>query len=247
MPMCFAGCSNRARNHHIYQKHLSGKTSIGRRAATALQPCVRPVGPIVSCAYSSTSALWPVFHARVTIACTFVHARRSLPFCSGNPGAGGMTMNHETDYQAELGKRLFGTAVVAFGHGLAWLDSPGIFTFLPNDKHRLSNMFCRAEIILGLFLAAYGMLAWRSVFRDLSPANYILAFSSALVLLPCTSKITEWAYFLLQQRGFSMNALRVGLVQITVPVCVAVLGAWWADRTFMLARFQRLLFRRFVE
>jgi hypothetical protein len=157
-----------------------------------------------------------------------------------------MTTNHQADYQAELGKKLFGTAVVTFGHGLTWLESPGVFTFLLSDKYSSFNMFCRAEIILGLFLAAYGMLAWRRVFRDLSPANYIIAFSSALVLLPCASKITEWAYFLRQQRGFSMSALRVGVVQITVPVCIAVLGAWWADSTYMRARFQRLQFRRFV-
>jgi hypothetical protein len=30
-----------------------------------------------------------------------------------------------TDYQADQGKKLFGTGVLLFGHGLIWFKSPG--------------------------------------------------------------------------------------------------------------------------
>jgi len=98
---------------------------------------------------------------------------------------------------------LGGTGVFLFGYGVIWFKSPGIFTLLPfSDTHRFFNIFFRASIVIGVILAAYGMLVWRSVFRKLSLANYIIVLSCAPVLLLCVSKMTEWVYFLDQQRGF---------------------------------------------
>jgi hypothetical protein len=125
-----------------------------------------------------------------------------------------------TDYQADQGKKLFGTGVLLFGHGLIWFKSPGIFTLLPlSDRHGIFNIFYRAEIVIGVILAAYGLLVWRSAFRKLSLANCIIVLSCAPVLLLCVSKLSEWVYFLDQQRGFSiLNELKVGVIQITVVV-----------------------------
>jgi hypothetical protein len=72
----------------------------------------------------------------------------------------------------------------------------------------------------------------------LSFANYIIVLSCAPVLLLCVSKMTEWVYFLDQQRGFSiLNELKVGVIEITMVVCIVVFGGWWADSTYMRARF----------
>jgi hypothetical protein len=46
-----------------------------------------------------------------------------------------------------------------------------------------------------------------------------------------------WVYFLNQQRGFSiLNDLGVGVIEITITVCIAVFGAWWADSTLLRFR-----------
>ena len=152
-------------------------------------------------------------------------------------GTGEMT----TDDKAEQGKKLFGTGVLMFEHGLIWFKSPGIFTLLPlSDRHSIFNIFFRAEIVIGVILTAYGMLVWRSAFRKLSLANYIIVLSCAPVLLLCVSKMAGWVYFSNQRRGFSiLNELKVGVIEITIAVCVAVFGAWWADSTYMRARFHR--------
>jgi len=160
------------------------------------------------------------------------------------------TYEMTTDYQAEQGKKLFGTGVFLFGHGLIWFKSPGIFTFLPfSDRHGFFNIFFRAEIVIGVALAAYGILVWRSAFRKLSLANYIIVSSCVPVLLLCVSKLSEWFYFVDQQRGFSiLNDLGVGVIQITMVVCIVVFGAWWADNTYMRARFHRYMrSSRFVK
>ena len=147
-----------------------------------------------------------------------------------------------TDYRAEQGKKLFGIGILLFGHGLIWFESsrsPGIFILLPlSDVHTTFNIVHRAEIVIGVILAEYGMLVWRSAFRKLCLANYIIVLSCAPVLLLCVSKMSEWVYFLDRQRGFSiLNDLCVGVIEITITVCIAVLGAWWADSTYMRARF----------
>jgi hypothetical protein len=158
-----------------------------------------------------------------------------------------------TDYRDEQGKKLFGIGVLLFGHGLIWFDSsrsPGIFTFLPlSNVHTTFNLFHRAEIVIGVALAAYGLLVWRSAFRKLSLANYIIVLSCAPVLLLCVSKVSEWIYFLDQQRRFSiLNDLAVGVIEITMVVCFVVFGAWWADSTYLHARFRRYMrSSRFVK
>jgi hypothetical protein len=155
-----------------------------------------------------------------------------------------------TDYQAEQGKKLFGPGVLLFTQGLIWFKAPGIFTLLPfSDRHSIPNILCRAEIVLGVILAAYGMLVWRSASRKLSLANYVIVLSCVPVLLLCASKIAEWVYFLAQQRGFSiLNELGVGVIEITMAVFIAVFGAWWADSTYMRARFHRIMrSSRFVK
>ncbi len=148
-----------------------------------------------------------------------------------------------TNYQADQGKKLFGYGVFSFAHGLIWFKSPGIFTLLPlSDRHSIFNIFFRAEIVIGVILAAYGMLVWRSASRKLSLANYIIVISCVPVLLLCASKMAEWVYFLDQQRGLSiLNDLGVGVIQITMVVCIVVFGAWWADSTYMPARFHRYM------
>ena len=155
-----------------------------------------------------------------------------------------------TTYQAEQGKKLFGTGVFLFGHGLIWFKSPGIFTLLPlSGRHSIFDIFFRAEIVIGVILAAYGMLVWRSAFRKLSLANYIIVLSCVPVLLLCVSKLSEWSYFLDQQRGFSIsNDLAVGVIQITMVVCIVVFGGWWADSTYVHERFHRYVrSSRFVK
>ena len=155
-----------------------------------------------------------------------------------------------TNYQDEQGKRLFGIGVLLFGDGFAWFRAPGILTLLRlNDRHGFLNIFHRAEIVIGVILAAYGMLAWRSAFRKLSLASYIIVSSCILVFLLCASKMTEWVYFLDQQSGFSiLNVLKIGVFQITFVVCIAVFGACWADSTYLRVRFHtHMRSSRFVK
>jgi hypothetical protein len=174
-------------------------------------------------------------------------AARRLPVWSGrNRGLGEMT----TNYLAEQGKKLFGIGVFLFGDGLIWFKWPGIFTLLPlSDRHRIFDIFHRAEIVIGVTLAAYGILVWRSASRRLSLANYIIVLSCVPVLLLCVSKLSEWVYFLDQQRGFSiLNDFAFGVIQITMVVCIVVFGGWWADSTYMHARFRRhMRSSRFVK
>jgi len=152
-------------------------------------------------------------------------------------------------YQAEQGKKLLGTSVLFFAQGLIWFafDSPGgIFTLQPL---KMDDAFFRAEIVIGAIVAAYGMLVWRSASRRLSLANYIVVLSCVAVLLPCVSKLSEWVYFLDHQRGFSIfNELGIVVIVITIPVCIVVFGGWWADSTYMHARFRSYMpSSRFVK
>jgi len=154
-----------------------------------------------------------------------------------------------TNYQAEQGKKLFGTGVFLFADGLIWFRSSspgGIFTLRPLN---MFDTFFRAGIVIGAILAAYGILVWRSASRRLSLANYIIVLSCVPVLLLCVSKLSEWVYFLDQQRGFSiLNDLGVGVIEITMVVCIMVFGGWWADSTYMHARFRRYMrSSRFVK
>jgi hypothetical protein len=155
-----------------------------------------------------------------------------------------------TNYQAEdQGKKLFGISVLFFSQGLTWfgLDLPGgIFTLRPLNTF---DAFFRVEIVIGAIVAAYGMLVWRSASRKLSLANYIIVLSCVAVLLPCVSKLSEWVYLLDHQRGFPiLNDLGVLVIGITIPLCILVLGAWWADSTFLRAQFHRhMQSSRFVK
>ncbi len=161
-----------------------------------------------------------------------------------------MTTNYQADYQAYQGKKPFGTGVFLFAHGLIWFKAPGIFTLLPlSGRHTTFNIFHRAEIVIGAIVAAYGILVWRNATRKLSLANYIIVLSCVPVLLLSASKMVEWVYFLDQQRGLSiLNDLAVGVIQITMVFCIVVFGAWWADSTYMRARFHRYMrFSRFVK
>ena len=155
-----------------------------------------------------------------------------------------------TDYsQAEQGKKLLGTSILFFSQGLTWfgLDLPGgIFTLRPLNTF---DALFRAEIVIGAIVAAYGMLVWRSASRKLSLANYIIVLSCVAVLLPCVSKLSEWVYFLNYQRGFPiLNDPGVLVIAITVPLCILVLGARWADSKFLRAQFHRhMQSSRFVK
>jgi hypothetical protein len=154
-----------------------------------------------------------------------------------------------TDRKAEQGKKLFGTGLFAFANGLVWFraSSPGgIFTLQPLN---IFDAVFRAEIVIGAIVAAYGMLLWRSSSRKVSLANCIIVSSCVPVLLVCASKLTEWAYFVGQQSGLlTLNDLAVGIVQITIPVCIVVFGSWWADSTYVRARFDRYMrSSRFVK
>jgi hypothetical protein len=126
-----------------------------------------------------------------------------------------------------------------FSQGLGWfgLDSPGgIFTLLPLNRF---DAFFRVEIVIGAIVAAYGMLVWRSASRELSLANHIIVSACVAVLLPCVSKQSEWVYFLFHQRGFSiLKDLGILVTDITIPVCIFVFGAWWADSTYIHERFR---------
>jgi hypothetical protein len=128
---------------------------------------------------------------------------------------------------------------VFFSQGLTWFgfDLPGgIFTLRPLNTF---DAFFRAEIVIGAIVAAYGMLVWRSASRKLSLANYVIVVSCVAVLLPCVSKQSEWVYVLDHQRRFSIvNDLGILVIEITIPVCILVLGAWWADSTYMYERFR---------
>jgi hypothetical protein len=154
------------------------------------------------------------------------------------------------NYQDEQGEKLFGLGVVLFGAGLFWFKSPSLFALLRmSERHGITNTTSRAEMMIGIALAAYGMLVWRSALRKLSLADFIIVLSCVPVLLFCVSKLTEWVYFIDRQQGFSiLSELKVGLIQITMVVSIAVLGAWWADGTYLRERFHtRMRSARFVK
>ena len=45
-----------------------------------------------------------------------------------------------------------------------------------------------------------------------------------------------------------MHDLGVFIIDITIPVCIVVFGAWWADTSYMHERFRRLMpSSRFVK
>jgi drug/metabolite transporter (DMT)-like permease len=101
------------------------------------------------------------------------------------------------------------------------VQPPGLFALHPlSERHGMTNVIPRAAIVIGVFLAAYGLLAWRNVFRRLSLTNYIIVLFCAPVLLLCASKMKDWEYFLDQQRGFSiLNDLAVAVIQNMILVC----------------------------
>jgi hypothetical protein len=149
-----------------------------------------------------------------------------------------MTTNHN---QAQQGKTIFGISLVFFSQGLYWfgVSSPGgLFAFRPLN---MSDAFSRAEIVFGILLAAYGMLLWRSASRKFARGDFVIVSSCVAVLLLGVSKLSEWIYFLDKHAGFSMNALGVIIMQIAIPVCIFILGAWWADSAFMHDRFERYM------
>jgi hypothetical protein len=113
----------------------------------------------------------------------------------------------------------------------------------------MDDAFFRAEIVIGAIVAAYGMLVWRNASRKLSLANYIIVLSCVAVLLACVSKQSEWVYFLDHQRGFSiLNDFGIIVIEIMTAACILVLGAWWADSTYIHERFRGYLrSSRFVK
>jgi hypothetical protein len=144
-----------------------------------------------------------------------------------------------TDYQAEPGKKLFGAGALIFGHGLIWFHPSwpgGIFTLHPL---KLFDATFRAEIVVGAILAAFGILVWRSASHELSLANYVFVASCASVLVLCASEISEWDSLMYHQRGDSfLVLLGVGATKLTMVICIAAIGAWWADSTYMRERFR---------
>jgi hypothetical protein len=157
-----------------------------------------------------------------------------------------MTTNYS---QAEQGKKIFGTAVLFFSQGLGWFgfdSAAGIFTFQPLST---SDALFRIEIVIGAIVSAYGILVWRSATRRLSLASYIIVSACMAVLLACVSKQSQWVYFLFHQKGFSiLNGLGILVTDITIPVCILVLGAWWADSTYLHERFRGYVqSKRFVK
>jgi len=138
-----------------------------------------------------------------------------------------------TDDQASKGRKLFGAGVLMLGHGFIWFHASwpgGIFTLHPLNY---LDAFFRAEIVIGAILAAYGTLVWRSAFRDLSPANYVIVSSCVTILLLCVSKISEWVYVLDRQGRYTPGAI----IAILMPVCIFVFAAGWADSTYLRERF----------
>src|SRR5258708_29194335 len=187
----------------------------------------RPIGTSCVFRYSSTSALWLILHFWSHNCLHSLDGCRRRPVWSArNHGPNEMTTDY---YRAEQGKKIIGTSVLFFAQGLTWFgfDSPGgIFTLQPLN---LNDAFFRAEIVIGAIVAACGILVWRSASRKLSPANYIIVSSCLAVLLLVASEQSEWVYFLDHQRGFSiLHDLAILVIEITVPVCIFVCGAWWA-------------------
>ena len=191
------------------------------------------------------------FDSGVTIACTPLNRCRRLPVWPGrNPGLGEMTTNYQADAQAYHGKKLFGTGVFLFVWGLIWFRAPGLLSPHPlSERHGMTNVIDRASIVIGVCLAAYGLLVWRNAFRKLSLANYVIVLACAPVLLLGASKMKEWEYFLDQQReSWILNPLGVEVIHLTIFVCILFLGIGWADSTYLRERFHALMrSSRFVK
>jgi len=134
---------------------------------------------------------------------------------------------------ADLGQNLFGFGVLCFGSGSFWCAFSSVF-FVQSTS--------RAEVVMSAIVAAYGILLWRSAFRELSLANYIIVLSCASVLILCAFKMAEWIHFSYQQRGNSTSVmLGAASIQLTIQVCISVFGAWWADSAKMHAQFGRYM------
>ncbi len=112
--------------------------------------------------------------------CTPLNRCKRPPVWLGrNRGLGEMTTNYQADAQTSHGKKLFGTGVLLFVWGLIWFRGPGLFSLHPlSERHGMTNVIDRAAIVIRAFLAAYGLLVWRSAFRNLSLANYIFEVES---------------------------------------------------------------------
>jgi hypothetical protein len=161
-----------------------------------------------------------------------------------------MTKSYQADAQAYHGKKLFGTGVFLFVWGLIWFRAPGLFSLHPlSERHGMTNLIDRAAMVIGAFLAAYGLLVWRNTFRKLSLANYLIVLSCAPFVLLAASKMKEWEYFLDQQReSWTLNHLGVDLIHLTILVCILFLGMWWADSAYLRERFHVLMrSSRFVK
>jgi len=142
-----------------------------------------------------------------------------------------------TDYQASQGRKLFGTGVLIFEHGFIWFHAAwpgGIFTVHPLNPF---DAFHRAEIVVGIVMAAYGMLVWRQAFCDLSLANYAIVSSCVPILLVCVSRLSEWVYVLRKQGRYVPGAILAALM----PLCIFVVAALWADSAHLRERFHDFL------
>jgi len=145
---------------------------------------------------------------------------------------------------AGQGRSLFGAGALLFGHGLTWFHSSwpgGIFTLHPLNAF---DAFHRAEIVIGAMMATYGILLWRSASRKLSLANYTFVILCACVLVLAASRIAEWDSFLDRQRRGSLlpglSDFEVAAIKITVMLCIAVFGVWWADSEYIRERFHSI-------
>ena len=115
--------------------------------------------------------------------------------------------------------------------------SPGLFSLHPlSEKHGMTNVVDRASIVIGVFLAAYGLLVWRNAFRKLSLANYIIALSCAPVLLLCVSKMKGWEYFWDQQReSWTLNHFGVQVIHLN-DICLYPVFRYLVGRQHIPAR-----------
>ena len=118
------------------------------------------------------------------------------------------TLRHEsmaemtTNDRADRGKSLLGFGVLWFTSSFTWfvLDSfwppLGIWTLPPLDRPQsIYNIILRAEFVISASLVAVGILVWRSAFRKLSLADYIIVLFCASVPVLCVFKMAEWTHF----------------------------------------------------
>lgn len=86
-------------------------------------------------------------------------------------------------------------------------------------------------------LAAIGILLWRSTFRKLSLANYIIVLSCASVLVLWAFKMYEW--FHVSNWGKEFFMADFGFT--AVVLFAAVFGAWWASGANEAVTFTQFL------